>query len=77
MKAFASAQVTIAPEHFAAIVPWLMLHREGLSIFVHPTTDDPVADHDTRPIWMGESLPIDVEMVRQHVAKMKNEEISK
>ena len=70
-------QVTIRPEQFAAIVPWLMLNREGLSILVHPSTDDPIADHDTRPIWMGAALPIDVEMVRCHVAKMKNQEDSK
>ncbi len=65
-------QVTIAPEQFASIVPWLMLNRDGLSILVHPTTDDEVADHDTRPMWMGESLPIDVELMRRYVANKKN-----
>jgi aromatic ring-cleaving dioxygenase len=29
-------------------------------------TDDAVADHETRPLWMGESLPIDVEILRRH-----------
>ena len=40
-------QVTLAPEQFATVVPWLMVHRSGLSVLVHPTTDDAVADHDT------------------------------
>ena len=67
-------QVTIAPEQFAVIVSWLMINRDGLSILVHPATDDPVADHDSRPIWMGEALPIDVEMVRRFVEEKKMKE---
>jgi DOPA 4,5-dioxygenase len=59
-------QVTITPDEFATVVPWLMINRDGLSVLVHPTTDDTVADHDTRPLWMGESLPVDVELLRRH-----------
>jgi DOPA 4,5-dioxygenase len=74
-------QVTIAPEQFATVVPWLMLHRDGLSVLVHPTTDDVVADHETNPLWMGEVIPIDIECVREHVrsmnAKTNNEENEK
>jgi aromatic ring-cleaving dioxygenase len=44
-----------------------MVNRSGLSVFVHPTTDDIVADHEASPIWMGESLPIDLELLRRHV----------
>jgi aromatic ring-cleaving dioxygenase len=60
-------QVTIMPEQFAMVVPWLMVNRSGLSVLVHPTTDDIVADHDASPLWMGKSLPIDVELLRRHV----------
>jgi DOPA 4,5-dioxygenase len=59
-------QVTLAPDQFAVIVPWLMVNRGGLSVFVHPRTDDEVADHDTRPLWMGEVLPLDIEFLRRH-----------
>jgi aromatic ring-cleaving dioxygenase len=59
-------QVTITPEQFATVVPWLMVNRSGLSVFVHPTTHDAVADHDTSCLWMGESLPIDVEILPRH-----------
>jgi len=62
-------QVTIRPEQFAAIVPWLMINRDGLSILVHPSTDDPIADHDSRPIWMGQPLSLDVETIRRFVAR--------
>jgi DOPA 4,5-dioxygenase len=60
-------QVTIAPEDFATVVPWLMLNRSGLSVLVHPTTDDSVADHQANALWMGEPLPIDVELLRRFV----------
>jgi DOPA 4,5-dioxygenase len=59
-------QVTITPEQFATVVPWLMVNRSGLSVLVHPTTDDTVADHEASPLWMGEVLAIDVELVRRH-----------
>jgi DOPA 4,5-dioxygenase len=62
-------QVAFAPDQFAAVVPWLMVNRAGLSIFVHPTTDDPVADHDTNPLWMGDPLPIHIEFVRRLVQR--------
>jgi aromatic ring-cleaving dioxygenase len=59
-------QVDIPTEQFATVVPWLMLNRTGLSVFVHPRTDDHVADHETHPLWMGEPLPIDLEMIRRY-----------
>ena len=62
-------QVAITPEQFATVVPWLMVNRAGLSVLVHPISDDPVRDHDTSPLWMGEPLPIDVESLRRHVQR--------
>jgi DOPA 4,5-dioxygenase len=44
-----------------------MVNRDGLSVLVHPTTDNAVADHDTCSLWMGEPLPIDVEILRRHL----------
>jgi DOPA 4,5-dioxygenase len=58
-------QVKFAPDQFGAIVPWLMLNRERLSILVHPTTGDDVADHDEKPLWLGDPLPIDVAFLRR------------
>ena len=57
-------QVTFAPSEFDPIVPWLMLNREGLSILVHPTTGDDVADHLTNPLWLGDKVPLDIELLR-------------
>jgi len=59
-------QVTLAPEEFASVVPWLMVNRSGLSVLVHPLTGDMVADHETHPLWMGETLPLDIDFLRRH-----------
>lgn len=60
-------EVAFAPEVLAAILPWLMLNRGGLNVLVHPLTGDEVADHDTHPLWLGRSLPLDLGFVRDYV----------
>jgi aromatic ring-cleaving dioxygenase len=62
-------ELAFAGDQFAAVVPWLMLNRGGLSILVHPNTDDPVADHEVSPLWLGEAVPIDVEFIRAVVRR--------
>ena len=54
-------EASFAGAEFAAVVPWLMLNRSGLSILVHPNTDDPVADHEMNQLWLGEPLALDVD----------------
>lgn len=51
-------QVLFAPEHFGAVVRWLMLNREGLTVLVHPSTGDGWGDHLERSLWMGEILKL-------------------
>jgi aromatic ring-cleaving dioxygenase len=58
-------QVAFAGEEFPAIVPWLMLNREGLDVLVHPLTDDSVADHTVFALWLGTPLPLRVEVLRR------------
>ena len=49
---------TGSPEVFAQFVPWLMLNRAGLTILVHPNTNNPRRDHLVHALWLGEMLPI-------------------
>ncbi len=51
-------QVEFLPKVFAAIVPWLMLNREGLDVLVHPSTGDGYGDHMIRSLWLGTKLAI-------------------
>ena len=56
-------QVAFAPEVFPAIVPWLALNRQGLTVLVHPETDRPRDDHLLHAIWLGEKLPLKADML--------------
>ncbi len=54
----AAFQVAFTPALFATLVPWLMLNRAGLTVLVHPNTDNPHEDHATHALWMGPPQPL-------------------
>ncbi|HEY9749342.1 MAG TPA: DOPA 4,5-dioxygenase family protein [Allocoleopsis sp.] len=58
-------QVAFLPEQFAQVFPWLMLHREGLDVLVHPETGDDVLDHTNHALWLGKKLDLNIEVLRQ------------
>lgn len=58
-------QVAFSQEEFGKVVPWLMIHREGLDVLVHPETGDPVKDHMVNGLWMGRKLRLDVEIFKR------------
>ena len=51
-------QVKFEPSEFARIVPWLMLNRSGLTILVHPETDNAYLDHAQNALWLGRKLEL-------------------
>ena len=55
-----SCQLAFPPALFGDVVPWLALHRDGLTIFVHPGTGDVVKDHTRHALWMGEMLELNL-----------------
>jgi DOPA 4,5-dioxygenase len=58
-------QVAFLPHQFGEVIPWLMLHREGLEILVHPTTGDDLTDHTAHALWLGEKLTLKLEVFNQ------------
>ena len=50
-----------------AIVPWLMLNREGLSVLVHPLTGNDYDDHSLYALWLGTALSLDLEALRNEI----------
>lgn len=60
-----SCQLAFPPEMFGAVVPWLALHRDGLTVFIHPETGDDLADHTRHAMWMGQMLPLDLSVFRE------------
>ena len=55
-----SCQLSVAPEAFGEIIPWLALNRDGLTIFAHAESGDHMADHTGHVVWLGESLALDL-----------------
>ena len=58
-------QAVFAPEEFGRVVPWLMLHREGLSVLVHPSTGEAYGDHMERCLWLGDRLQLNQTALRR------------
>ena len=51
---------TIMPEDFGKIVSWLQLHSDGLSILIHPVTNDDMRDHRDCTMWIGTPEALDL-----------------
>jgi aromatic ring-cleaving dioxygenase len=51
-------QVIFKTPEFQTVVPWLMLHREGLDVLIHPLTDDMVDDHSVYAMWLGAPIEL-------------------
>ena len=54
----ANVLVIFTPDQFAQVVPYLMVHRAGLDILVHPLTEDAVEDHSSYAIWLGNPIEL-------------------
>jgi aromatic ring-cleaving dioxygenase len=57
-------QVAFAPSEFPRLVPYLMLNRAGLRILVHPETGNGYRDHAIYALWLGEPVPLLLEVLR-------------
>jgi aromatic ring-cleaving dioxygenase len=50
-----SCQLAFASELFGKVIPWLVLHRGGLTVFAHAETGDAIKDHTEHVVWLGPS----------------------
>tara|TARA_R110000868_G_scaffold117600_12_gene312409 strand:+ start:25791 stop:26114 length:324 start_codon:yes stop_codon:yes gene_type:complete len=55
-----SCQISVPKEKFEAIVNWLLVHREGLDVFIHPEGGNDLIDHRDHIMWIGKSYEIDL-----------------
>ena len=56
-----SCQLAFGAAKFGDVIPWLMRHRDGLTIFVHGESGDVMADHTLHVMWLGNSLPLNLD----------------
>ena len=54
-------QVAFPVDLFAALVPWLLLNRGQLTVFLHPETGFPKRDHSLHAAWMGPQQQINLD----------------
>ena len=59
-----SYQILFEPALFGELVPWLALNREGLTVFVHPNTDEDLPDHAEHAMWLGDSVELNLSALR-------------
>ena len=61
-------QVAFAVEDFARLVPWLMLNRDGLDVLVHPLAGNAYDDHTVYAMWLGDKLPLKLDVLKRVAA---------
>lgn len=59
-----SCQLAFGKDKFDGLIAWLDANRNGLTVFVHGLTDDPLTDHTTNASWLGEAVELNLEMFR-------------
>ncbi|KAK5465438.1 hypothetical protein LTS15_002001 [Exophiala xenobiotica] len=64
------------PAQFGAFIPWLVINRGPLSALVHPNTDDgdELRAHSQRATWLGERVPLDLQMLKAFMDKHQKQE---
>jgi|HubBroStandDraft_6_1064221.scaffolds.fasta_scaffold938549_2 aromatic ring-cleaving dioxygenase len=58
-------QVVFSTDEFSRVVPWLMLNRAGLDVLVHPLAGNAYDDHTVYAMWLGDKLPLNLEVLRR------------
>lgn len=59
-----SCQLSVDKNKFGRVIPWFLLNRQQLVIFVHPITGDDLADHTEHALWLGEKLDLKLDIFK-------------
>ena len=62
-------QVAFDADQFQRLVPWLMLNRNGLTVLIHPNTEDAYRDHAEHALWLGAKLELRLAILQSMIAK--------
>jgi aromatic ring-cleaving dioxygenase len=64
-----SYQVHFRNDQLAPLISWLTLNRDGLNVLVHPNTGEDLEDHRDRAMWLGESVPLRLDILIKLIKK--------
>lgn len=59
------------PEQLGALFSWFVANRGPCSVLIHPNTGDDVTDHTTNGTWIGEKVPLDVDLLQAFESMQK------
>ena len=62
-----SCQLAFPAHQFAEVIPWLMAHRQGLTVFAHGNSGHDYRDHTDHVLWLGESQPLNLSIFSKDV----------
>ena len=57
-----SCQITVPKDKFESLASWLLVHRQGLDVFIHPQGNDDLADHRDHIMWIGRSYDLKLDI---------------
>jgi len=60
-----SYQVHFQNGQLAPLLSWLALNRGDLTVLVHPNTGEDLEDHRDRAIWLGEQVPLLLDVLKK------------
>ncbi|SEQ35966.1 DOPA 4,5-dioxygenase [Amphritea atlantica] len=60
-----SCQLSFSAPDIGKVLPWLILNRKGLTVFIHPVTGNDLDDHTKYIMWLGDSKPLNIEQFLQ------------
>lgn len=55
-----SVQLTVPDAAIGPALGWFALHRQGLTVMIHPETGEDLVDHRDRVVWMGTPRQLDL-----------------
>ena len=67
-----SCQLTIGKGQFADVISWLVLNRNGLTVFTHAQTGNALKDHTDHVIWLGPSETLEARPVPLAVPRARS-----
>jgi len=59
-----SCQLTVKTGQLADVLPWLVLNRNGLTVFTHAQTGHALKDQTDHVIWLGPSETLNLGSLR-------------
>jgi aromatic ring-cleaving dioxygenase len=59
-----SCQLLCLTKDINKLIPWLMVNREDLTIFIHPLSGNDLDDHSKHVMFLGEAVALNLDIFK-------------